>query len=184
MPAGTSRGRTSILSAFHPAEMSGSGPALTGPGDAGACQRGTRLRRPREDSQSVAKGPEAPESTRRSTGGPSSDPAARGRPVVRRLRPGAESREPKAEWSDWSGRRDSDPGPPAPKAGALPGCATPRHLAGRRGLRQLTTEEKTRLTSGPLGDDRIQHPPCRVIDLDESHAHAEAHHAVPHLHEH
>jgi hypothetical protein len=25
-----------------------------------------------------------------------------------------------------SGRRDSNPGPPAPKAGALPGCATPR----------------------------------------------------------
>ena len=33
----------------------------------------------------------------------------------------------------WSGRRDSDPGPPAPKAGALPGCATPRQLAGKRG---------------------------------------------------
>jgi hypothetical protein len=28
----------------------------------------------------------------------------------------------------WSGRRDSDPGPPAPKAGALPGCATPRPM--------------------------------------------------------
>jgi hypothetical protein len=26
-----------------------------------------------------------------------------------------------------SGRRDSNPGPPAPKAGALPDCATPRH---------------------------------------------------------
>jgi hypothetical protein len=25
-----------------------------------------------------------------------------------------------------SGRRDSNPGPPAPKAGALPDCATPR----------------------------------------------------------
>src|SRR5882672_10859609 len=29
----------------------------------------------------------------------------------------------------WSGRRDSNSGPPAPKAGALPGCATPRHSA-------------------------------------------------------
>ena len=29
---------------------------------------------------------------------------------------------------DWSGRRDSNSRPPAPKAGALPGCATPRHL--------------------------------------------------------
>ena len=28
----------------------------------------------------------------------------------------------------WSGRRDSNSRPPAPKAGALPGCATPRHL--------------------------------------------------------
>src|SRR6266700_1365811 len=27
----------------------------------------------------------------------------------------------------WSGRRDLNSGPPAPKAGALPGCATPRH---------------------------------------------------------
>src|SRR4029079_6073847 len=27
----------------------------------------------------------------------------------------------------WSGRRDSNSRPPAPKAGALPGCATPRH---------------------------------------------------------
>jgi hypothetical protein len=26
----------------------------------------------------------------------------------------------------WSGRPDSNRGPPAPKAGALPGCATPR----------------------------------------------------------
>ncbi len=28
--------------------------------------------------------------------------------------------------SDWSGQRDSNPRPPAPKAGALPGCAMPR----------------------------------------------------------
>ena len=28
----------------------------------------------------------------------------------------------------WSGRGDSNARPPAPKAGALPGCATPRHL--------------------------------------------------------
>ncbi len=32
-----------------------------------------------------------------------------------------------------SGRRDSDPRPPAPKAGALPGCATPRTLEEARG---------------------------------------------------
>src|SRR5271154_1505333 len=28
---------------------------------------------------------------------------------------------------NWSGRLDSNQRPPAPKAGALPGCATPRH---------------------------------------------------------
>src|ERR1700730_4533922 len=33
------------------------------------------------------------------------------------------------EWTRkiWSGRLDSNQRPPAPKAGALPGCATPRH---------------------------------------------------------
>src|SRR5690348_333515 len=29
----------------------------------------------------------------------------------------------------WSGREDLNLRPPAPKAGALPGCATPRHLS-------------------------------------------------------
>jgi hypothetical protein len=33
-----------------------------------------------------------------------------------------------AENQDWSGRADLNRGPPAPKAGALPGCATPRHV--------------------------------------------------------
>ena len=32
----------------------------------------------------------------------------------------------RAENEDWSGRADLNRGPPAPKAGALPGCATPR----------------------------------------------------------
>ena len=31
---------------------------------------------------------------------------------------------------NWSGRLDSNQRPPAPKAGALPGCATPRHRTG------------------------------------------------------
>src|SRR4026207_91881 len=34
------------------------------------------------------------------------------------------------ELEKWSGRLDSNQRPPAPKAGALPGCATPR-LSGR-----------------------------------------------------
>ena len=32
----------------------------------------------------------------------------------------------RAKGEDWSGRADLNRGPPAPKAGALPGCATPR----------------------------------------------------------
>jgi hypothetical protein len=35
--------------------------------------------------------------------------------------------EPSKAYKHWSGRRDSNSRPPAPKAGALPGCATPRH---------------------------------------------------------
>jgi hypothetical protein len=31
------------------------------------------------------------------------------------------------QQEDWSGRGDLNARPPAPKAGALPGCATPRH---------------------------------------------------------
>ncbi len=34
----------------------------------------------------------------------------------------------------WSGREDSNLRPPAPEAGALPGCATPRHVYARRNL--------------------------------------------------
>src|ERR1700739_4015345 len=37
---------------------------------------------------------------------------------------------PASRRKDWSGRPDLNRGPPAPKAGALPGCATPRHLYG------------------------------------------------------
>ena len=36
---------------------------------------------------------------------------------------------------EWSGRADLNGRPPAPKAGALPGCATPRHsMAGLRNM--------------------------------------------------
>src|SRR5256885_13943937 len=43
----------------------------------------------------------------------------------------------------WSGRRDLNSGPPAPKAGALPGCATPRHemLFHYRALRSFPSAE-------------------------------------------
>ena len=39
----------------------------------------------------------------------------------------------------WSGRLDSNQRPPAPKAGALPGCATPRHLV-RNFAETVTTQ--------------------------------------------
>ncbi len=46
------------------------------------------------------------------------------------------------EWpnraSNKSGRRDLNPGPPAPEAGALPGCATPRGGMGPEGLEPPT----------------------------------------------
>ena len=37
-------------------------------------------------------------------------------------------RADRAGWEGWSGRADLNGRPPAPKAGALPGCATPRRL--------------------------------------------------------
>jgi site-specific DNA recombinase len=37
----------------------------------------------------------------------------------------------RAKNQEWSGRADLNRGPPAPKAGALPGCATPRLSTGR-----------------------------------------------------
>jgi hypothetical protein len=38
----------------------------------------------------------------------------------------SEAKPPEAFGEGWSGRRDSNSRPPAPKAGALPDCATPR----------------------------------------------------------
>src|SRR5438552_17383405 len=62
----------------------------------------------------------------------------------------------------WSGRPDLNRRPPAPKAGALPGCATPRHemLSHYRALRSFPSPES------PVRDDRpfapIPFPPWRV----------------------
>jgi hypothetical protein len=47
-------------------------------------------------------------------------------------------REVPARGSSWSGREDLNLRPPAPKAGALPGCATPRR--GRRSVYQRRGE--------------------------------------------
>ena len=46
--------------------------------------------------------------------------------------------------SDWSGRADLNRGPPAPKAGALPGCATPR-------LYSFTDSKSLPQTRPPMG---------------------------------
>ena len=40
-----------------------------------------------------------------------------------------------SQHQDWSGREDSNLRPPAPKAGALPGCATPRKTPDDTGAR-------------------------------------------------
>ena len=45
----------------------------------------------------------------------------------------------------WSGRGDLNARPPAPKAGALPGCATPRHFAGLFILRYFPALSKLAL---------------------------------------
>ncbi len=42
-----------------------------------------------------------------------------------------------------SGHQDLNLGPPAPKAGALPGCATPRKTSGGGGIRTLGTVTST-----------------------------------------
>ena len=54
---------------------------------------------------------------------------------------------------NWSGREDSNLRPPAPKAGALPDCATPRHDSGHEKgrscsgqLLRLSREEHSALT--------------------------------------
>src|SRR3989475_12699864 len=63
------------------------------------------------------------------------------------------------ELEKWSGRLDSNQRPPAPKAGALPGCATPRpadHTSGAR-------------WSAPMiaGVPKPPMPPASVIDRSE-----------------
>ena len=42
----------------------------------------------------------------------------------------------------WSGRDDLNVRPPAPKAGALPGCATPRHLMAAASLTRLPRDRR------------------------------------------
>ena len=74
----------------------------------------------------------------------------------------------------WSGHQDSNLGPPGPKPGALPGCATPRPcllfrpsirigivkcFRGEGGIRTLGTSFEVRRFSKPLVS--ATHPPHR-----------------------
>src|SRR5437660_6279813 len=56
----------------------------------------------------------------------------------------------------WSGRPDLNRRPPAPKAGALPGCATPRHemLPHYRALRSFPSAESSVRGCGPYAQFR------------------------------
>ena len=63
--------------------------------------------------------------------------------------------EVSSERCIWSGREDLNLRPPAPKAGALPGCATPRHqVAVRADLQRATA--KWRRVSIRTGHSRCQ----------------------------
>src|SRR5690606_15581795 len=73
--------------------------------------------------------------------------------------PGCSACRPLAEvLGRWSGRQDSNLRPPAPKAGALPGCATPRGPAGNSSCRP-----PMRPGPGPVGTlgrsyEHVPHP--------------------------
>src|SRR5581483_2841203 len=63
------------------------------------------------------------------------------------------------EWTEvkWSGRLDSNQRPPAPKAGALPGCATPRPTL--PSYRTSSTQPRAaRLTPSPPRPPRATAP--------------------------
>src|SRR5206468_9625181 len=57
--------------------------------------------------------------------------------------------------SEWSGRADLNGRPPAPKAGALPGCATPR-LSRRYGPLTGASSGLCRLTARPGVEGRAR----------------------------
>ena len=66
----------------------------------------------------------------------------------------------------WSGREDLNLRPPAPKAGALPGCATPRRLV-RSDLPKTDASERTAsIWFGPRGCQRARRRPGPpLVDL-------------------
>ena len=59
----------------------------------------------------------------------------------------------KGRSTKWSGREDSNLRPPAPKAGALPDCATPRQTCGKQPLNTSTRRQDSvaRVVSAGIG---------------------------------
>ena len=106
---------------------------------------------------------------RRALATPTTEPTpARASPVLvraNRPRDGANPGRPRASSS--SGRPDSNRRPPAPKAGALPGCATPR---GGEKVRLPPGHPVTKWSSGRVGRRHGRRPaaPCPALRPGES----------------
>src|SRR5664280_899402 len=84
----------------------------------------------RPNSSWTRSGPSAATSPRGSSSRGRSRPRTSSLPSVCRSAPETSGRSPRAPPTP-SGRRDLNPRPPAPKAGALPSCATSRYLCSR-----------------------------------------------------
>src|SRR5689334_18755446 len=57
----------------------------------------------------------------------------------------------------WSGRGDLNARPPAPKAGALPGCATPRHHT------PMILDYSTKFKCSPHRPDKFLRSPASLV---------------------
>jgi hypothetical protein len=92
----------------------------------------------------------------------------------------------RARNKDWSGRLDSNQRPPAPKAGALPGCATPRLSPIIADCEVLTRAVAHRPGKIALSADQVDDAPeYEDRDGDEggdrNHDHQEEEPVVPYL---
>jgi hypothetical protein len=86
-------------------------------------------------------------------------------PLRRRMLYPAELRaqmNPKSQAKNWSGQRDSNSRHPAPKAGALPGCAMPRFLQTVLSNSSLTPDKP--LMGVPVKEVRIIPTACHEVN--------------------
>src|SRR4051794_8450936 len=74
---------------------------------------------------------------------------------------------PRTITFDWSGRRDSNPRPPVPKTGALPGCATPRR-GGTLWAAALRCKDQSLPMRGRPAESAL-HPLPRGLEHDIQH---------------